>query len=48
MERMGRRFFLTVMIGQSSGGVAAASANAENREMIMEVSQGESETMESS
>ena len=42
MERMGRWFFFIVMIGQISGGVYAASENAQNREKKMETSQDKS------
>ena len=39
------RFFVTVMIGQSSGGVSAASEYAHYREKKMEFSQGENKTV---
>ena len=48
MERLGRRFFLMMMIGQSLGEVHAALDNAKNRENNMEVSQCESKTTVSS
>ena len=48
LGRMGRWFLLIVMIGQSLGGINAASENVQNREKKITVSQGESETMESS
>ena len=48
LGRMGRWFFLMLMIGQSLTGVNAASENAQNRGGKMDVSQGARKTMKSS